>query len=81
MGIQWYRFHSLELRCFLQGCFAQIFQAQQLLLVCQTGILRIIQLNMYNFHKVRENNSESYFHHQCFDRADEEKLSEIKRKP
>ena len=28
----------------------------------------ITQLNMYNFHKIRENNSESYFHHECFDR-------------
>ena len=36
---------------------------------------------MYNFHKIRENNSESYFHHQCFDRLNEEKLVDIKRKP
>lgn len=36
---------------------------------------------MYNFHKIRESNSESYFHHQCFDRFNEHKLGEIKRKP
>lgn len=36
---------------------------------------------MYNFHKIRENNTESYFHHQCFDRFNEEKLVDIKRKP
>lgn len=36
---------------------------------------------MYNFHKVRESNSESYFHHECFDRANEDKLADIKRKP
>jgi len=40
-----------------------------------------MQLNMYNFHKIRENNTESYFHHECFDRSNENKLSEIKRKP
>ena len=31
-------------------------------------LFSLIQLNMYNFHKIRENNSESYFHHECFDR-------------
>lgn len=36
---------------------------------------------MYNFHKVRENNAESYFHHLSFDRNDEQRLAEIKRKP
>lgn len=36
---------------------------------------------MYNFHKIRENNSESYFHHQNFDRFNEQKLADIKRKP
>ena len=36
---------------------------------------------MYNFHKVRENNAESYFHHLSFDRHDEQRLAEIKRKP
>lgn len=36
---------------------------------------------MYNFHKIRENHSESYFHHECFDRQNEQKLAEIKRKP
>ena len=30
---------------------------------------------MYNFHKIRENNAESYFHHQSFDRHDPQKLS------
>jgi hypothetical protein len=40
-----------------------------------------IQLNMYNFHKIRESNGESYFHHESFDRFNEHKLSEIKRKP
>jgi hypothetical protein len=40
-----------------------------------------MQLNMYNFHKIRENNVESYFHHQSFDRNDEKKLADIRRKP
>lgn len=36
---------------------------------------------MYNFHKIRENNSESYFHHQNFDRYNVQNLVDIKRKP
>ena len=36
---------------------------------------------MYNFHKIRENNSESYFHHENFDRYNEQNLVDIKRKP
>jgi hypothetical protein len=36
---------------------------------------------MYNFHKIRENNSESYFHHEFFDRENINAMAEIKRKP
>jgi hypothetical protein len=36
---------------------------------------------MYNFHKIRENNSESYFHHHSFDRTNQLKLADIRRKP
>jgi hypothetical protein len=36
---------------------------------------------MYNFHKIRENSQESYFHHQHFDANNQEALAEIKRKP
>jgi hypothetical protein len=36
---------------------------------------------MYNFHKIRETNSESYFHHECFDKDNKSAMSEIKRKP
>jgi hypothetical protein len=36
---------------------------------------------MYNFHKIRENSQESYFHHECFNATDRDALAEIKRKP
>jgi hypothetical protein len=36
---------------------------------------------MYNFHKIRENNAESYFHHHSFDRDNQCKLADIRRKP
>jgi hypothetical protein len=36
---------------------------------------------MYNFHKIRENSSESYFHHECFDRNNRSALADIHRKP
>jgi hypothetical protein len=36
---------------------------------------------MYNFHKIRENNAESYFHHHSFDRDSQNKLADIRRKP
>ncbi len=36
---------------------------------------------MYNFHKIRENSQESYFHHEYFNRSDRDALAEIKRKP
>jgi hypothetical protein len=36
---------------------------------------------MYNFHKIRENNTESYFHHHSFDRSSVLKLADIRRKP
>ena len=81
MGIKRHRLHRGQLGQLLQGSPPQILQAQQLFLLCQTGNFLTIQLNMYNFHKIRENNSESYFHHQCFDRLNEEKLVDIKRKP
>lgn len=36
---------------------------------------------MYNFHKIRENSQESYFHHECFTSNDRDALALIKRKP
>lgn len=36
---------------------------------------------MYNFHKIRENSQESYFHHEHFNANDRDALAEIKRKP
>ena len=36
---------------------------------------------MYNFHKIRENSQESYFHHEYFTASDPDALAEIKRKP
>jgi len=36
---------------------------------------------MYNFHKIRENSQESYFHHECFNSSDRDALADIKRKP
>ena len=36
---------------------------------------------MYNFHKIRENSQESYFHHECFNATDRDALADIKRKP
>ena len=36
---------------------------------------------MYNFHKIRENNSESYFHHECFDRDDKYFLTYFSEMP
>jgi len=36
---------------------------------------------MYNFHKIRENSQESYFHHENFNANDKDALAEIKRKP
>ena len=41
----------------------------------------LTQLNMYSFHKVRENNAESYFHHDCFDQHRPHRLADIRRKP
>lgn len=38
------------------------------------------QLNMYNFHKIRENSQESYFHHEHFNANDKDALAEIKEK-
>lgn len=36
---------------------------------------------MYNFHKLREANFESHFHHDHFRKDDRSAMSEIKRKP
>ena len=81
MGTQRHRLCCGRLGRLLQGNTAQVLQTQQLLIFCQTGIYSLIQLNMYNFHKIRENNSESYFHHENFDRYNEQNLVDIKRKP
>lgn len=81
MGGQWNRFCRGGWVNLFQRGPAEIFQAQQLLIFCETGIFALIQLNMYNFHKIRENNAESYFHHHSFDRSNEQKLADIHRKP
>ena len=64
-----------------QNCPSQVLQALQLLLLRQAGTPHPIQLNMYNFHKIRENSQESYFHHEYFTANDRDALAEIKRKP
>lgn len=81
MGAFRHRFYRGQLIGLLEGSASQILQAQQLLILRKTGTSFPIQLNMYNFHKIRENNAESYFHHQSFDRYNEQKMADIKRKP
>ena len=64
-----------------QGGAPQVLQALQLFVFREAGSPFDIQLNMYNFHKIRENSQESYFHHECFNATDRDALADIKRKP
>lgn len=81
MGSFGHRLYHSQWGIFFQECAAKIFQAQQLFFLREAGTQFPIQLNMYNFHKIRENSAESYFHHECFDRNNRSALADIQRKP
>lgn len=75
MGTFRYRLHHPQLRSLFQNRVTKIFQTQQLLFLCQTGTFAFSQLNMYNFHKIRENSQESYFHHEHFNATNKDALA------
>ena len=81
MGSIRYRLCYHQRRTLRQGGPSQVFQTLQLFIFRQAGSPFDIQLNMYNFHKIRENSQESYFHHECFNSSDRDALADIKRKP
>lgn len=81
MGAIRHRLCDHQRRNLRQGGPPQVLQALQLFIFCEAGSSFDIQLNMYNFHKIRENSQESYFHHECFNSNDRDALADIKRKP
>jgi hypothetical protein len=57
MGPKWYWFHRGQRGSLFEISSSKVLQAQQLFLIRSPGMPTLIQLNMYNFHKIRENNS------------------------
>jgi hypothetical protein len=78
---QWSRIHHFKRVNPYQTASAQVFQTLQLLLVHSPGIYSLIQLNMYDFHKIRKGNIDNYFHHDKFIKGDLSSVAEIRRKP